>query len=66
MDGNMGKTLSCDNLIRRGYTLVGWFCMYHCSGETVEHILLVSYTCTPWVLNPQTYPHLIKEGESVI
>lgn len=46
MDGNMGKTLTCDNLIRKGYTLVGWFCMYHCSGETVEHILLVSYTCT--------------------
>ena len=40
LDGSMGKILTCDNFIKRGYTLVGWCCMCCCSGETMEHLLL--------------------------
>ena len=35
-----GKILSCDNLMRRGYTLVGWCCMCHNAGETGNHLLI--------------------------
>ena len=35
-----GKILTCDNLMRRGYTMVGWYCMCQCDGETVDHLLL--------------------------
>ena len=35
-----GKILTCDNLMRRGYALVGWCCMCQCNGETMDHLLL--------------------------
>jgi hypothetical protein len=35
-----GHILTCDNLMRRGYTMVGWCCMCRCDGETVDHLLL--------------------------
>jgi hypothetical protein len=34
------KILTCDNLIWKGYTLVGWCCMCRSNGETVDHLLL--------------------------
>ena len=34
------KILTCENLIKRGYSMVSWCCMYHCSGETVDHLLI--------------------------
>jgi hypothetical protein len=35
-----GQILTCDNLMRRGYTMAGWCCMCRCEGETVDHLLL--------------------------
>ena len=35
-----GRILTCDNLMRCGYTMVGWCCMCCCAGETVDHLLL--------------------------
>ena len=35
-----GKILAYKNLIKRGYTLVGWCCMCRCNGEMVDHLLL--------------------------
>jgi hypothetical protein len=35
-----GRILTCDNLMRRGYTMAGWCCMCCCDGETVDHLLL--------------------------
>jgi hypothetical protein len=35
-----GKILTCDNLMRRGYTMVGWCCMCRNSGETGNHLLI--------------------------
>ncbi len=35
-----GRILTHDNLIRKGFSLVGWCCMCHCNGETVAHLLL--------------------------
>ncbi len=35
-----GQILTHDNLIKRGFSLVGWCCMCRCSGETVSHLLL--------------------------
>jgi hypothetical protein len=35
-----GKILTCDNLMKRWYTLVGWCSICRCSGETVNHLLL--------------------------
>ena len=32
----------CDNLIKRGLTVVGWCCMCWCSGEAVSHMLIHS------------------------
>ena len=34
------KILTCDNLIKRGYTLTSWCCMCCCAGETADHLLL--------------------------
>ena len=34
------RILTCDNLMRRGYTMAGWSCMCRCEGETVDHLLL--------------------------
>ncbi len=34
------KILTCDNLIRRGYSIISWCCMCKCSGETVDHLLI--------------------------
>ena len=34
------KILTCDNLSKRGYTLVSWCCMCRCIGETVDHLLI--------------------------
>ena len=38
--GALGKILTCDNLMKQGQTLVGWFCPCRCSGEMVDHLLL--------------------------
>ena len=35
-----GQILTCDNLMRQGYTMAGWCCMCCCEGETVDHLLL--------------------------
>ena len=35
-----GRILTCDNLRRRGFVMIGWCCMCRCSGETVDHLLL--------------------------
>ena len=35
-----GRILTCDNLMRRGYSMAGWYCMCRCSGETGDHLLL--------------------------
>ena len=29
-----------DNLMRRGYSLSSWCCMFRCNGESVDHLLL--------------------------
>ena len=31
-------SLSCDNLKKWGFSLVGWCCMCRCSGEMVDHL----------------------------
>ena len=35
-----GKILTCDNLMRRGYTMVSRCCLCCSDGETVDHLLL--------------------------
>ncbi len=35
-----GRILTCDNLMRRGYTMVGRCCLCCADGETVDHLLL--------------------------
>uniref|UniRef100_A0A2N9F1W7 Reverse transcriptase zinc-binding domain-containing protein n=1 Tax=Fagus sylvatica TaxID=28930 RepID=A0A2N9F1W7_FAGSY len=35
-----GRILTCDNLMCRGYTLVGWCCMCRNAGETGNHLLI--------------------------
>ena len=35
-----GRILTHDNLIKRGFSLVGWCCMCRRSGETVDHLPL--------------------------
>uniref|UniRef100_A0A2N9FZT4 Reverse transcriptase domain-containing protein n=1 Tax=Fagus sylvatica TaxID=28930 RepID=A0A2N9FZT4_FAGSY len=35
-----GKILTCDNLMRRGYSLAGWCCMCRNGWETWDHLLL--------------------------
>ena len=35
-----GRILTCDNLMRRGYTMVGRCCLCCSDGETVDHLLL--------------------------
>ena len=35
-----GKILTCDNLMRRGYTMAGWCYMCQCAEETVNHLLI--------------------------
>ena len=34
------KILTCDNLMRRGYTMTSRCCMYGCSGESGDHLLV--------------------------
>ena len=34
------RILTCDNLMRRGFMMVGWCCMCKVSGESVTHLLL--------------------------
>lgn len=33
-----GKILTCDNLLKKGYMLVAWYCMYHQGRETMDHL----------------------------
>jgi hypothetical protein len=35
-----GRILTCDNLMRRGFVMVGWCCLCKSSGESVNHLLL--------------------------
>jgi hypothetical protein len=35
-----GKILTCNNLMRRGYTMAGWYCMCKSGWETGEHFLI--------------------------
>jgi len=35
-----GKILTIDNINKRGFSLVGWCCLFCCSRETVYHLLL--------------------------
>ena len=34
------RILTCDNLIRRGYTMTSWCCMCLCNGESVDCLLI--------------------------
>ncbi len=34
------EILTCDTLIRRGYTLASWCCMCRCNGESLDRLLL--------------------------
>ena len=43
-----GKILTCDNLIKRDYMLLGWCCMYWCNGEMVDHLLF--HCIVAWIL----------------
>lgn len=36
-----GKILTIDNINKRGFSLGGWRCLFCCSGETVDHLLLL-------------------------
>jgi|UniRef100_A0A2N9JBP0 hypothetical protein len=35
-----GKILTCDNLMRRGYSMAGWCCMCRMDGETGSHLMI--------------------------
>ena len=35
-----GQILTCDNLMLRGFTMVGWCCMCRAAGETGSHLLV--------------------------
>jgi hypothetical protein len=35
-----GKILTCDNLMRRGYSMAGWCCMCRMAGETGSHLMI--------------------------
>lgn len=35
-----GKIFINDNLLKRGFFLVGWFCMCQCNVKTMDHLLL--------------------------
>lgn len=45
---NWEKFLTNDNLIKRGFTIVNWFCMCRSSGELVDHLLL---QCDFWLMH---------------
>ena len=51
-----GKILTFENLIKRGYSMVSWFCMCHCSGKTVDYLLIYCslafklWSCISWCL----------------
>jgi hypothetical protein len=34
------KILTCGNLIKRGFTIVGWCCTCQCNGDTVDYLLI--------------------------
>jgi hypothetical protein len=64
------KILTCDNLSKRGYTLVSWCCMCCCNGETVDHLLIhcsMASALWSWILGvfgiswvlPQTVAELL-------
>ena len=36
----LGKILTGDNLFKRGYSLVSWYCMCCCCGESTDHLLI--------------------------
>ena len=38
-----GRILTCDNLMRRGYSMAGWYCMCCCSGETGSSLIALQY-----------------------
>jgi hypothetical protein len=40
LDNSMGKILTHDNLLKKGFSLVGWCCMCRRSGEAMDHLLL--------------------------
>ena len=42
---NWEKILTNDNLIKRGFTIVNWFCMFRSIGELVDHLLLQCDFC---------------------
>ena len=35
----LGRILTCDNLMRREYTMARWCCMCRCEGESMDHLL---------------------------
>ena len=62
------KILTCDNLSKRGYTLVSWCCMCRCNGETVNHLLIhcsVARALWSWILGvfgiAWVLPHSVSE-----
>uniref|UniRef100_A0A2N9EHD8 Reverse transcriptase zinc-binding domain-containing protein n=1 Tax=Fagus sylvatica TaxID=28930 RepID=A0A2N9EHD8_FAGSY len=53
-----GKILTSDNLMHRGYTMVGWCCMCQCDGETVDHLLI--HCCAAVQCGVKETPELLK------
>ena len=58
------KILTCDNLAKRGYTLVSWCCMCCCNGETVDHLLIhcsVASALWSWILGVFGVPWVLPQ-----
>jgi hypothetical protein len=59
------KILTCDNLAKRGYTLVSWCCMCCCNGETVDHLLIhcsVASALWSWILGVFGVPWVLPQS----
>jgi hypothetical protein len=54
-----GRILTCDNLRRPGLVMVGWCCLCRCSGETVDHLLLLCLVAAEFGVLSFSYLELI-------
>lgn len=67
MDNNLGMILTCDNLIKIGYTLVWWYRTCQCSGETLDHLLLYCMaTFDLWLLCFAIFWDLVGDAETIM
>ena len=64
LESGLGEDLTCDNLIKQGFTLVGWCCMCQCNGETIDHFYIhCDVVCDLWSLSFRTFGiGVIEEG----